>query len=133
MKSFFVSIILMMLFILSACETTQTTSANHDRTSHSDEKVAAPSSSSKRERIQADVTLVAHGMSCPLCATNLDKQMLKIEGVKDVFVDLSTGQIIVDVDESKRPSDETLANAVLESGFTLVSVKSNSNQAGETR
>lgn len=117
---------------LAACESTQTKSAMHGDTAHGHDVAAPPMDMSKRDKIQPDVTLIAHGMSCPLCATNLDKQMLKIEGVNEVFVDLSTGEIIVDVDEQNRPSNETLADAVRESGFTLVSVQSNEAKEGAT-
>ena len=65
------------------------------------------------------VVMTVHGMSCPLCATNIDKQLLKVKGVHSVDVDMSTGRVTMAVSEISPPSDAELARAVEESGFTL--------------
>ena len=66
------------------------------------------------------VLLTVYGMSCPLCASNVDKQLLRIDGVKAVDVDLSSGLVTLLVSKSNPPSAASLAKAVSESGFTLV-------------
>ncbi|HWB20190.1 MAG TPA: heavy metal-associated domain-containing protein [Phycisphaerales bacterium] len=66
------------------------------------------------------VVLMVHGMSCPLCSSNVDKQLLKVPGVQDVKVDLNTGSVSVKVSKSNRPTHQQLAAAIHESGFTLV-------------
>lgn len=63
--------------------------------------------------------LTVYGMSCPLCATNIDKQLLRVEGVEHVAVDMSTGIVTLTVDPANPPSAEALEHAVVESGFTL--------------
>jgi copper chaperone CopZ len=68
--------------------------------------------------------LHVYGMSCPLCATNVDKQLLKIDGVNNVRVNLSSGEVIVFTSKDNPPSYEQLARAVEESGFTLVNKSS---------
>jgi copper chaperone len=74
--------------------------------------------------ITADtVTLVVHGMGCPLCANNVDKQLLAVPGVSDVRIDLGDGTVLVTLDEHNRPTRSQLARAVDDSGFTLVSIQ----------
>ena len=66
------------------------------------------------------VQLTVYGMSCPLCASNVDKQLLRVDGVKAVDVDMSNGLVTVMVSRSNPPSAQSLAKAVSESGFTLI-------------
>ncbi len=67
-------------------------------------------------------TLVVHGMGCPLCANNVDRQLLAVPGVTDVSIDLGSGSVTVYLAESNRPTRSQLARAVDESGFTLVAL-----------
>jgi len=76
------------------------------------------------------VVMVVYGMSCPLCATNVDKQLLSVDGVSSVHVDLSTGRIDVSLAPSPKPSTRQLADAVMRSGFTLKSIESGSSREG---
>lgn len=64
-------------------------------------------------------TLVVFGMSCPLCANNVDKQLLAVRGVTEVKVDMGTGQVRVGLDPAAGVTREQLAAAVDRSGFTL--------------
>ncbi len=63
--------------------------------------------------------LTVRGMSCPLCSNNIDGRLKKVEGVRDVTIDLETGQVTVRFTETSRPTRRTLASAVKEAGFTL--------------
>ena len=73
------------------------------------------------EPIDADAaTLVVFGMSCPQCASNVDKQLKRIDGVADIRTDLGSGDVIVEFAEgSARPTPAELGRAVELSGFTL--------------
>lgn len=68
------------------------------------------------------VTLVVHGMSCPLCANNVDKQLLDVPGVSAVQVDMSNGRVAVALAPEAGVSRKQLADAVHRSGFTLAEV-----------
>lgn len=68
-------------------------------------------------------TLIVHGMSCPLCVSNVDKQLLTIPGVASVNVDLGSGEVDVSLAPNARVSKAQLAKAVYSSGFTLVEVR----------
>ncbi len=70
------------------------------------------------------VTLVVKGMSCPLCATNVDKQLLALPGVMSADVDLSTGEIAVGFRPfGTPPSESQLRQAIVDSGYTLESIR----------
>lgn len=64
-------------------------------------------------------TLTVHGLACPLCAHNIDKQLLKVSGVQNVDVDLGSGLVKVRFVDGTQPSDKELAAAVEAGGFTL--------------
>lgn len=64
-------------------------------------------------------TLYVQGMSCPLCASNIDKQLLDLGGVEKVTVDLGTGQVQARLSRVNPPTREQLTRAIQRSGFTL--------------
>jgi len=63
--------------------------------------------------------LYVKGMSCPLCANNIDKQLLRVAGVKDVSVDLGSGEVRAKLEPANPPTRDELARAIEQSGFTL--------------
>jgi copper chaperone CopZ len=84
------------------------------------ERVAATS----REPIRADhVTLYVNGLSCPLCATNVDRQLERLPGVGNVNVDFSSGEITLTLSGERRPSPHQIGEAVADAGFTLVKLE----------
>jgi copper chaperone CopZ len=68
-------------------------------------------------------TLVVHGMSCPLCANNVDKQLLTVPGVQSVNVNMGTGEVKVSLAPNAGVTKARLAKAVDDSGFTLAEVR----------
>lgn len=69
------------------------------------------------------VTLWVNGMGCPLCATNIDKQLERVKGVSSVKVDLGQGIVELGLAEgAPHPSPAALGEAVEDAGFTLVKV-----------
>jgi copper chaperone CopZ len=71
----------------------------------------------------ASATLVVHGMSCPLCASNVDKQLLEVAGVSSAKVDMGTGEVKVTFAPNARVTRQQLEFAVFKSGFTLAEVR----------
>jgi copper chaperone len=67
--------------------------------------------------------LTVFGMSCPLCANNVDKVLLDVPGVTGVSVDMGTGRADVSLDSKTPPTRRMLEDAVARSGFTLKSVE----------
>jgi copper chaperone CopZ len=68
-------------------------------------------------------TLTVHGLSCPQCASNVDKQLLAVKGVQQVHVNLGNGRVIVLVSQDQPPTGRQLAAAIKKSGYTLVSIE----------
>jgi len=64
------------------------------------------------------VTMRLNGLSCPLCATNADKSLIRIGGVLDARTDLQSGEVEIWIDPAAPPTDDDLNNAVLDAGFT---------------
>jgi len=65
------------------------------------------------------VTLWVKGMSCPLCASNVEKQLMRVPGVTRVRIDLGSGAVRAALRTGTTPSEAELRAAVNASGFTL--------------
>ena len=78
-----------------------------------------PTAESPDLREELTARLYVKGMSCPLCANNIDKQLLRVRGVQRVSVDLGTGLVLAKLAPANPPTREQLAGAIAESGFTL--------------
>ncbi len=68
------------------------------------------------------MTLHVNGLSCPLCASNVDRQIGALPGVASADVNFEKGTIDLSLVEP-RPSPMTLERAVDRAGFTLVSIE----------
>lgn len=71
----------------------------------------------------SSATLVVTGMGCPQCASNVDVQLARLEGVHHTDVDLSTGVITITLAGGKKPSPSKLRDAVLDAGFTPIRIR----------
>lgn len=72
----------------------------------------------------AGAVLYVNGLGCPLCASNIDKQLTRVQGVDRVKVDLSQGKVDVGfAPGAAHPSPAALGEAVEDAGFTLVKVE----------
>lgn len=60
--------------------------------------------------------LRADGFSCPSCVGKIEKQVGRLDGVKNVKVHFASGRIEVDHDDSKTSVDELIA-AVDKAGY----------------
>lgn len=68
--------------------------------------------------------LYVNGLGCPLCASNIDKQLARVDGVNKVKVDLSLGRVdVAFTPGAAHPSPAALGEAVEDAGFTLVKVE----------
>lgn len=88
---------------------------------------ATPESSTFVERAPIEgggATLVVRGLSCPLCATNVDKQLKSVPGVASATVDLGTGEIVLGFSTLvAAPSRSELRRAIVDAGYTLESIR----------
>lgn len=99
------------LLALTGCGSTQAVNANPGATA-ADAPIAASSA-----------TLIVHGMSCPLCASNVDQQLMEIPGVTGALVDMGSGEVKVAFAKDARVTRKQIEDAVYKSGFTLTEVR----------
>jgi copper chaperone CopZ len=72
---------------------------------------------------EGPTVLWVNGLGCPQCASNIDLQLKRVRGVRDVRVDLSVGKVTLNVAGASRPSPARLGDAVADAGFTLVKIE----------
>lgn len=64
-------------------------------------------------------TIMVKGMTCGHCEKAVKEALTKLEGVNSVKVDLDTGKVVV---EGEGMKDQLLEDAVIESGYDVISV-----------
>lgn len=132
----------LLALVLTGCATQETQSSSNPTETQSTANVSGLNLPTFNEGTTDDpfalpptgqvVTIYATGLSCPLCASNVDIQLKRVAGVKSTQIDLGSGAIIVELDQSKpRPANEQLAEAVRDGGFTVVSVQNGLPTGGE--
>ena len=60
-------------------------------------------------------------MHCASCASNIERSLKKIKGVKSVNVSLMTRKAIVDVDSTVK--DDDLKKAISRTGYKLIKIE----------
>lgn len=115
--------------ILAACggEKALTTTPDPDApqgVTHQVSENDLASLSSKQPIAGNAAVLYVNGLGCPLCATNIDKQLLRSRGIGSAAVDLGAGTVLVAFrDGATRPSPYQLKEIVADAGFTLMKVE----------
>jgi len=104
--------LILSLCLLASCSSSNPTEIQGGASSAISDKPLSPPTA----------TLVVHGLSCPQCASNVDKQLLAVKGVQQVHVNLGNGQVVVLVSQDQPPTGTQLAAAVKKSGYTLVRI-----------
>lgn len=66
-----------------------------------------------------EATYVVSGMSCEHCVRSVTEEVSELDGVEDVAVDLSSGQVTVSSTDAL--NRDTVRGAVEEAGYQLVS------------
>jgi copper chaperone CopZ len=69
------------------------------------------------------VTVVADGMVCNFCATNIDRTLGKLPGVTAVYVDLHEGSVLLGVNDPDLPTEADIRRAVGDAGFTFRGIR----------
>jgi copper chaperone len=68
-------------------------------------------------------TLWVNGIGCPGCIPSVEEPMMKLGGVQDVSIELQTGVVTVTLNESSPATQEELASAIEDGGFTLIKIE----------
>ncbi len=78
---------------------------------------------SKKPIAASTAVLYVNGLGCPLCATNIDKQLMRVDGVSAAQVNLGNGTVAIAITGAKRPTAHDISESVLDAGFTLVRIE----------
>ncbi|QOJ14553.1 MAG: heavy-metal-associated domain-containing protein [Planctomycetia bacterium] len=65
------------------------------------------------------VVLHVRGLSCPLCANSIEKQLKRLARAQHVLVDLGSGRVTVNLSPGPAPTHRDLRSAIDAAGFTL--------------
>ncbi len=68
--------------------------------------------------------LQVDGLACPFCAYNIENNVGKLDGVKDVKSNLKEGLVSVLVADGKTLPEEVVRQTITDAGFTLKSMES---------
>ena len=68
--------------------------------------------------IQREATIVIKGMACPFCTFNVERELLRVPGVKHVRVSLRQGIAYVVFSPAEVPTESQLRAAIKQAGFT---------------
>jgi copper chaperone CopZ len=78
---------------------------------------------SRKPITASTAVLYVNGLGCPLCATNIDKQLMRVDGVSAAQVNLGNGTVAIAITGAKRPTPHDISESVLDAGFTLVRIE----------
>jgi copper chaperone CopZ len=118
-------VLLPLALLLASCASTGGEQAQYEEkpinhTVTDEDKVAAKSETAITTE---GAKLWVNGLGCPLCASNIDRQLKRVRGVKAINVDLSVGVVKLNLIQGRQPSPYTLGEAVEDAGFTLVKIE----------
>ena len=65
-----------------------------------------------------EVSLSVDGLGCPFCVYGLEKKLKKVDGVKDLKIDLKSGIANITLQEGSIPNPSAFETAVKKAGFT---------------
>lgn len=120
-------LIVLTLAILAGCASTPsgggTEATEENAVVHQATEADLAAIKSKDPISAESAVLYVNGLGCPLCATNVDRQLLRLRGVKTAVVDLSSGTVTIGLTGERRPSPATIGAAVEDAGFTLVRIE----------
>lgn len=69
------------------------------------------------------LTLIVHGLACPSCAAEVDRQLRQVPSVREVTMDVSAGIVQVAYDAERPPAAKDIRDAVRWGGATVISLE----------
>lgn len=72
---------------------------------------------------ETKVEVRVDGLSCPFCAYGLEKKLKKIDGIKDLKIDIKNGLVTFALKEGKSVDEKTIVKIVKDAGFTAKEIK----------
>ncbi|MFN7163348.1 MAG: heavy-metal-associated domain-containing protein [Hyphomonas sp.] len=88
--------------------------------------LSSPETSNMAEPAPGEILMAkVNGLVCDFCAQSIRKIVGKDEAVQKVHVDLSKGQVRVDLKPGKSLDDAALEKLIRKAGYSLISVDRN--------
>ena len=75
--------------------------------------------------VNQQITVKVDGIGCPFCAMGLQKKFEKVEGVKNIEIDLKTGLLSFEIDDSFGFNANKIAMKVKEAGYKPTEISIN--------
>ncbi len=97
-------------------------SPESDGAEHMDHQADTAEQSVSAEAPAHTAVITVYGMGCPQCANNVDLQLMRVAGVESVTIDMGSGQVFAKLTPQRYPTRDQLADAIDETGFTLVDI-----------
>ena len=80
---------------------------------------ASPSATTHAQGGVGDAVIMVRGMSCPLCAHNIEKQLTKLPEVRSVSIDLGKGRVVASLASMDVSTKWSVEKAIRDAGFTV--------------
>lgn len=64
------------------------------------------------------------GLACPYCAYGIEKKLKKIEGARDIHIDLDSGLVEVTVPDGTELTEAAMKKLFNDAGFTFRGIRS---------
>ncbi len=72
--------------------------------------------------LQKDVAVEVNGLVCDFCARALEKVFGKRDEVHGIHVDLSAGEVAIDLNDNQNMSDEEITALITDAGYNVVKI-----------
>ena len=69
------------------------------------------------------IQMTVSGLACPVCSYGLEKKLKQIDGVQNLYIELSTGKVTFDMSDGKTVTEEVLKQKVKDAGYTVKEIK----------
>lgn len=84
--------------------------------------IGVPPNGTDNQELSGEIELTVYGLSCPLCASNLDQHLQRLPGINEMWPDLETGAVRLTLKEGHTLPASAFGRAVRDAGFTMQSV-----------
>lgn len=65
------------------------------------------------------VTLSVPGMTCPSCASSIERELKKLDGISDIEISIGSRSVVVTMAESSKILNSHLDSAIKAAGFEV--------------
>ena len=82
----------------------------------------------KDETARVYIKIEIKGLACSYCAFGMEKELKKVSGVKEVYIELKKGLAYISTPMDQKPSKEDLTKIITDAGFTAGTIEYSDKQ-----